>query len=483
MPKLAQFSSACLWLSLCSATVYAQDVAPVGETPGSQPPEQPTPPPENAAPLDLQGTIIPGFGFPYSQAAGITGTGILPYSQGPVVTGTGIIPFAQAAAPSSQPLQINETVKYNDNVLFVPQGQSVPIPSRGDFFSTTSITAAPQLFLGQQTLFAHATYGINRYLRDSVLDSDFYSLDAGANWRFTHLCSGTVLAAISQSQVPFSELPSPSAASLSATSGAIQIVKTESLTETAKCGISGHLSVIANSGWSDNQNSSSTANSYTQQQFSTGLEYSVASFNTLRALVTFTEREFTDRSTPGLASNTNETDYQLFYQRNLTPKLNFNGMIGTSQVEATAPAAPGPSSSEISALTYSAALAWNVTPKTTFEISSARGLGPPLAVQADFQKTDVQTLSANYRYSPKLSFYAAVSQSQTSNSTVSGVMATPVLSQVSIRTVSAGFSYTLSPFINSFFSYSYYDRRDETPGVVYPVTLSNLYLFGLTYSH
>lgn len=480
MQKPAEFLMVCLWLSLCSASVYAQEEGTsLPQAPAAQPaPEQPSAAPvEVVPPTDQQGgTILPGFGFPYSPAAGITGAGIIPFSQNTLVTGTGIIPYARKVSPSTTLFQVNQTLNYSDNVLAIPENQApAPNLSRGDFYSITTATFSPSLYLGNQVLFAHATYGINRYLHNAVLDSDFYSLDAGANWRFTHLCSGTLLVARDQHQVPFTEQVSPS----------IQTTKTESINETAKCGITGHVSAILDSGWSRNETTgTSGGNDYTEQHLRTGLEYSVAKLNTLRAQVTFTNRDFFDRSdilTPGLASGTRMTQYELYYQRDLTPKLSFNGTIGIAKIAAAStPAAESSPSSESSGRTYSAALVWKATPKTTFEVSTARGLGPPLAVLADFQKTDVKTFSINYRYSPRLSFNAAISKSLTDNSTVSGIVATPVLSEVETRSASLGANYDVSPFMKGFFAYSYNNRIDAVTG---DKTISNLYVLGLTYSH
>jgi predicted porin len=479
MQKLTEFSTVCLWLSLCSASVYAQEAAaPVPVGPVAQPAlEQPNAPVEvisvPGSTPDQQGTILPGFGFPYSTAAGITGTGIVPFSQGPLVTGTGIIPYAQTVSPSTTLFQVNERFNYSDNVLFLPEGQpTAPNLSRGDFYSVTTGTFSPKINISEQVLFAHATYGINRYRHDSVLNSDFYALDAGANWRLTHLCSGTLLAAQSQQQVPFSEQASPTK----------QTSKNESINETAKCGIAGHLSAIFDSRWSSYK--ASSANDYTEKQVRTGLEYGVVKLNNLRAQVTFTNRDFSNRSdvlTPGLASGTHLIEYELYYQRALTPKLNFNGKIGIAQIEVSAPSAGlQPSSSETSGKIYSAALDWKATPKTSFQIMTARGLGPPLAIDADFQVTDIKSMAATYRYSPKLSFNAAVSKSHTINATVSGVDVTPVRSDVKLLSVSLGANYRVSPFINAFLAYSYNDSKDQGMGTT---TISNLYMLGLTYSH
>ena len=90
------------------------------------------------------------------------------------------------------------------------------------------------MYISEQILFAHATYGFNRYRQDVGLDSNFWNADAGLKWKFGHLCTGTGLVAISQNLVPFQEL----------TAFALQTVTAQSVTETANCKLTDRVSGI-----------------------------------------------------------------------------------------------------------------------------------------------------------------------------------------------------------------------------------------------
>ena len=90
------------------------------------------------------------------------------------------------------------------------------------------------MYIGEQILFAHATYGLTRYRQNVQLDSNFFNADAGLNWKFGHLCKGNGLASISQNQVPFQEQAA----------FAVQTVTAQSVTETANCKLTGYLSGI-----------------------------------------------------------------------------------------------------------------------------------------------------------------------------------------------------------------------------------------------
>ena len=512
------------WLMLFGARAGAQQTAPAtaqeaapataqqptSETP-TQPVEQepivpatsnPTPPGSLQAAPDQAGTILPGFGFPYGSGANLTGTGITPFSLGGLVTGTGILPYQQAVGPSPTLFQVNQNVRFNDNVQFVPQGGRTPLGlQKGDWSETTVATVSPSMYISEQILFAHATYGFNRYRQDVGLDSNFWNADAGLKWKFGHLCTGTGLAAISQNLVPFQEL----------TAFALQTVTTQSVTETANCKLTDRVSGIIEGSYrtseisgGNNQSAASNAvgnagsgNNYKEQQIRAGLEYALPGLDTVRPQATFTAREFGNRpagitTITGLASRTDLELYELVYHRDLSPKLKFDGNLGFNQITTTSPTtiSPGSSSTNVTGWSYSAALLYKATPKLTFQATSAQGVGPPLAVLSNFQATRFHTLSLYYRYSAKLTFTAAFSQGTTLNATsnfssfsgtgASGTGVNPVAGVFQTRSVLIGASYRASPFLNAFATYSYLDSKNAQLG---QTTLQNVYLVGLTWQH
>jgi hypothetical protein len=522
MAKNIIYATMCAWLVLIGARAGAEEAAsapqptaqeaapatvqqPTSETP-TQPVEQqpivqatsfPTSPGVLQAAPDQAGTILPGFGFPYGSVANLTGTGITPFSQGGLVTGTGLLPYQQAASASPYLFTVSQNVRFNDNVQFTPQNTPTILGlKKGDWIETTQATVSPSMYISEQVLFAHATYGFNRYRQDTQLDSNFWNADAGLNWKFGHLCKGTGLAAISQNQVPFQEL----------TAFAIQTVTAQSVTETANCKLTDRFNGIIEGAYRTNEISGGNnqsvvsnvvanagpGNNYREQQIRAGLEYALPGLDTVRPQATFTDREFGNRpagitTVTGLASATNLSLYELVYHRDVSTKLKFDGNIGFNQITIIS---PGSSSTNVTAWSYSAALLYKATPKLTFQATSAQGIAPPLAVLSNFQATRLNTLSLEYRYSAKLVFNAALSQATTINATsslssfsgtgISGTGFNPVAGEIQTRTVQIGARYRASPFLSAFATYSYLDSKNVQLG---QTTLQNLYLVGLTWRH
>src|SRR5262249_52891831 len=109
---------------------------------------------------------------------------------------------------------------------------------------------------------------------------------------------------------------------------------------------------------------------------------------------------------------------------------------------------------------------------------------------ANFQVTQTNSISLDYRFSPKLTFNGALLWANTLNATSSfntsgtGGSGTtginPVAGQFQTRTVQIGAKYRISPFASAFASYSYLDSKNASLGTT---TLQNLYLVGLTWQH
>ena len=130
-----------------------------------------------------------------------------------------------------------------------------------------------------------------------------------------------------------------------------------------------------------------------------------------------------------------------------------------------------------------------MTPKLTFQLSSAQGVGPPLAVLSNFQLSQTNSISLNYRYSPRLAFNAslllaitlnAISSFNTPGTGGAGTGINPVAGQFRTRAVQIGASYQVSPFVNAFATYNYFESKNAQAG---QTSLSNLYLVGLTWHH
>src|SRR5262249_34887261 len=243
-----------------------------------------------------------------------------------LVTGTGIIPYELAARPSPNLFTVSQNLRFNDNVQFTPQNTPVQPPlKKADWIETTQATISPSMYVGEQILFAHATYGLTRYRQNVQLDSNFFNADAGLNWKFGHFCKGNGIAAVSQNQVPFQQQAA----------FAVQTVTAQSVTETANCQLTSYLSGIVEGAYRTSEisggniglnstianvvtNTAANAgslNNFRENQIRGGFEYRLSGLDTVRTQATFTDRAFGNRSpatttVTGLASETELNLYE-----------------------------------------------------------------------------------------------------------------------------------------------------------------------------
>ena len=349
-------------------------------------------------------------------------------------------------------ISATETTGYNDNILGLAQGQplSPGTPSRGDFFSNTVFGASTKMYLGQQQFFADGTYGLTRYLTDSADNTHQYSLDAGLNWQIASLCSGRFIAAQNAYQSPITQQVGPG----------INTVLASSVSETATCLLTGNIGVILDSGWSSSQNSGgvNAANNNSSVYVRGGLQYSLTGLDTARALITDTKNQFSNRgpglAAAGLATGTDEIDYQLFYNRVLSPKLTFDGMIGISQTTVMS-ATPGMGSPTQSTPIYSVALNWQPTPKLSFGIASSESVGAPTNILSNVELETAKSVTATYVFSAKTSLELGISQALYSGGIASNG-ALPSIARNSPGLASfCTVSYLISPFLTTEASYQY----------------------------
>jgi hypothetical protein len=370
-------------------------------------------------------------------------------------------------------ISVSESVGYNDNILGAFQGQPLPngIPARGDLFSTTLIGVSTKFNLGPQQFFADGSYGFTKYRIDAIEDTNQYSFDSGVNWNLTSRCSGRLVGAANEYQSPIIEQVGPG----------INTVNTLSFNETAKCLISGYVSAIGDSGVSSVKNSQAldALNNYNSVYVRGGLEYALTGLDTFRALTTFTQRQFTNRSSEvvpnvsELASGVDQIDYQLYYNRILTGRLTFNGMVGASQFSSNL-------TDNQTIPIYSASLSWQATPKLSFGLASSRTAGAPTSVVANAQTSEAQSFTASYSFSPKISLTAGIAVSQSESAgLVSFGNGQQVIVATQAQTGTSAFgrgNYQIDPFLSATASYSYSDRRELGSQV-----RQNIFMIGLSY--
>ena len=364
-------------------------------------------------------------------------------------------------------ISATETTGYNDNILGLAQGQrqSPGTPSRGDFFSNTVFGASTKIYLGQQQFFADGTYGLTRYLTDTADNTHQYSLDAGLNWQIASFCSGRFIAAQYEFQSPVNQQVGPG----------INTVLASSVSETTTCLLTSNIGVLIDSGWSSSQNSGglNAANNNSSVYVRGGLQYSLTGLDTVRASITDTKTQFSNcgpgLAAAGLATGTDEIDYQLFYNRVLSPKLTFDGMIGISQFTT-----PGMGSATQSAPIYSVALSWQPTPKLSFGIASSESVGAPTNILSNVEFSTAKSVTATYAFSPKTSLQLGISQTMSSGGTTSNSALPSIASGGPGLASFCTVSYLISPFLTTTASYQYSEQANgglETKDNIYSLSL------------
>ena len=382
-------------------------------------------------------------------------------------------------------LTIGQSISYSDNVANQPRNFDTVVgvngvsrlPSRGDFFSDTTLSVASRFPMGAQTFFFNGTYAPRRYFTDSALNADNFSINGGVDFNITDRCSGRLIGGIDQSQNPLYQ-----------TVGiGVQDIRAISFNETSRCKISGHIASLFNSGVSRVENqggefagpliASTALNNYNQHYVGGGLEYALSAIDTLRGFITYTHRDFTDRvPLLGLANDTDQLDYQFYYSRIFSAKLNGSASAGVSTFSF-----PGLSSDTLEP-TYSFQLNYRLTPKVALSGTVARSAGAPQSAISNVQITDSQSVSLSYAYSPKLNITGIYSHSKSQNpGAVSTIANLPLLfANSATDNASVVVNYQASPLLTATAAYSYVNRTDTSRFSADAV--SNVFRVGLVYT-
>lgn len=384
-------------------------------------------------------------------------------------------------------LTIGQSISYSDNVANVPN--NVPtivgdngvtrLPSRGDFYSDTTLGIASRLHLGAQTFFFNGTYAPRRYFTDTAINADNYSINGGVDFNVADRCTGRLIGGVDQSQSPLEQ-----------TVGfGLQDVFSVSFNETSRCKLMGKVASLFNSGVSRVENSGAEVggvstsalaqNNYNQYYVGGGLEYALTSLDTLRGLVTYTHRDFTDRGSlalTGLADATDQEDFQFYYSRIFSAKLDGIASGGVSVF--SFPGISGTTTEPI----YSFTGNYRPTPKIVVTGVVSRSAGAPQSAISNIQISDTQSLSLSYVYSPKLNVTGIVSHTTSQNpGAVSNIGNSAVLfNNSSTDNASLVLNYKATPLLTATAAYTFVDRSDTSRAGTDAV--SNVFRVGLVYT-
>jgi hypothetical protein len=152
----------------------------------------------------------------------------------------------------------------------------------------------------------------------------------------------------------------------------------------------------------------------------------------------------------------------LFYDRTISPKLTFDGMIGVAQLTASS-ATPSVVSTTQDVPIYLASLLWQPTPKLSFGVSSSKSVGAPTSILSNAEITTTQSATTSYLFSPKISLQLGVAYSTGSAGAVTTLAQPSVGIGTSETAESAYFraNYSLTPFVATTASYRFSETTTD----------------------
>jgi len=399
-------------------------------------------------------------------------------------------------------LSLNQGIQYNSNIFNDPNSVTStglvtlgkPV---GDYISTTNLGFATTFRVNQQEFFADASYGIYRYLNHANQNRAHNSGDLGMNWVAGQRCTGRFV---------FAAASSPSAPGEQIGVNVINTVTTESFNETANCTITGNWSATLNSGYSKSTNSAAAdaTNNFRNVFLSAGVNYHVTETNTIALTGTVSHYEFPNRgeflasllnspallsaaldTLPSVSSATTLKQLNLSYTKDISPNLSIIASAGLSSNSLSGIGSSVGNRTGGSGVSpqFSFSAHWSITPKVSLSGSIARVVTPPTNTVGNVQTNESATMSLDYKMTPKLSFSTGASVTRTtsglSSTNSSAVLETlfPNLAQSRNYGLNAGLNYTITPFISSGLTYSYYKRVQTNQ-----TTTSNIFMLALTYA-
>jgi hypothetical protein len=385
-------------------------------------------------------------------------------------TPSGLSPFLGTRAVT-QGLQLNavQVFRYNDNARGLVNG--VPAPpgrSRGDMFSVTNFGASYGRQVGLQTFFVRGEYGLTRYRENSDLNNTRYSFAAGVNWRIHSTCSGNLTASTSQSEIPFEDLAFGSTTSLS---------KTDRIDLQGRCRIYERFYGTFGASASRFSVTSNPTNDANRLSVRGGFEYAVPRFYTLGIETIYSTNDFVNRVSTALNPITTELtqrEHRAYYSYTVSPKTVVNLSGGIIETVSSSPFG----STSNSAPTYSGSVNWRATPKILVSLSGQVIVSPPQGLTADFQRSEIASLSVVYRYSPKLSVSAIYARTRQTQSVFSPTLGVSTSRPTESNNYSLEATYRASPFLSAGLGYRFTERTDKFNG---QKITSNLYTLSLTY--
>ncbi len=368
-------------------------------------------------------------------------------------------------------LTASETTSYNSNINAIPLGFAVPPGQvRGDFTTTTNFGFSTKANVYGQRLYFDATFGVIRYLHQTGFDSNVYTVSAGDNWTLTSRCSGNLGVTLAKSPAVLTELVGTG----------VNYITSNSLNETANCGVSNGYSLLFNSSLTRDTNSNpiDAVNNVRTAMLEAGIEYAKGP-STITALASISDSSFTDRTAAaiitGLATETDFHTFSLNYKREINPNLSVSGLIGlvgvTNGFTFGLPKTLLP--------IYTVSMTWAFTPKLSLTASASRTIAPPTTVIANAEIDYATTMDLTYQVTPKVGLTLGGSAGYTTAGFTPGrtgaILSPFFVGATNFYTANAGLTYAMTPFLSAGLTASYTERVGDhliTPEDLVMVNLS-----------
>jgi hypothetical protein len=368
-------------------------------------------------------------------------------------------------------LSASESISYNSNVQALPSGVSA-LNGRGesDFYSQSSFALSTHTTWSGQQFFFDGNLGVLRYLHQIRFDSTVYSFSPGVNWTLTSQCSGSLVGS-------FAIIPSTITEQVGT---GVNYATTTSLTETGRCGIANVYSVVFNSGATKTTNSNAldAVNNANTEMIAAGIEYAKGDDN-LTVLATKSDTNYASRgatlNTLGLANTVVFHSFNASYTRHINPNLSVSAQLGLTGVANAFTLGLPKTLLPI----YSLSVTWSITPKVSLGATASRSVAPATTVVGNAETSYNTVPSLTYKATPKVAFSASASAGYTSAAFTPGLAGTttfaPFVGNSDYYAVSAGVTYTMTPFVSAALNASYNERVSDhviTPQDVITVSLN-----------
>jgi len=361
-------------------------------------------------------------------------------------------PFAAAPSPayplawlpvfnwSESPvlLDLHQSGGFNDNIL-----NSAPKRTpKASAVSRTEVGALGRLSLGPQRFFAQARIAATDFLDDKSASRHDRQFDLGWDWRAGRECAGRLAATASDKQAEAEQASGPG----------LDTLRLRGVDQEGRCALYGALGALFAAGAASRRHTALAARALDADAVygKLGLDYDVSTRDHAEIFARAARTRFLEgQDASALPRDADKTDLDAAYRRVFSSALQARAALGASQ-------APGPGDGRPRQVgTYSAELVFAPSELWRAVLAASRALGPPVSIRAAAQIAETQSLTVNWRASPKLAFTASVARLRLEG----GPPAAGLYGGSTLTAVAGKAVYQLTPFTSLSASVQRVERR------------------------